>query len=136
MTFLNEVNDLVKRYADAVHTQNEEDFRTLWTNEESNILISGTRMFRGIDEIYGDFLKDGIGQRYLSIDLINDRLEAYPLTEDTAIAVFRYHTDCIIRENGKRHGIAGLETQVLKKKYGQWKIAHIQYAGKEIQFDQ
>lgn len=74
-----------------------------------------------------------IGTRYSSIILMNDGPDVYQLTEDTAIAVFAYHTDCIISETGEKHGIQGLETQVLKRVKGQLKIAHIQYAGKPIE---
>lgn len=133
MNFMEEINALIEHYCDAIHTQNEEDFRSLWTGEETCIEISGTNMFKGVDAIYNDFVKGLIGTRYSSIILVNDGLDAYQLTEDTAVVVFAYHTDCIIRETGEKHGIQGLETQVLKRVNGEWKIAHIQYAGKPIE---
>ena len=132
MEFMKEVEELIQRYADAVHTQDEKEFKSLWTLEETNIEISGTTLFNGIESIYQDFLIDMIQKKYSSIYLINDGLQAYLLTDDVAVAVFKYHTECIIRESGKSHRIAGLETQVLKKTSEGWKIAHIQYHGKEI----
>lgn len=48
------------------------------------------------------------------------------------INLHMYHTECIIRENGQPHGIEGLETQILKRTEAGWKIAHIQYHGKDI----
>ena len=130
MNFKQEIEEVVSKYCEAIHTQNEADFKSLWTCEETNVEISGSKLFRGIDSIYQDFLVDLIGARYASIYLINDGLDAYQLTDDTAVVIFRYHTECIIRETGEKHGISGLETQVLKRIDGQWKIAHIQYAGR------
>ena len=134
MEFIREAEQVVQKYADAIHSLDGKRLRSVWTCENTNILISGSKLFRGIDEICDVFLEQLIGGRYSSIYLINDGLEAYQLGGDTGIVVFRYHTDCILRENGDRHGIAGLETQVLKKTDGEWKIAHIKYHGKEIRF--
>ncbi len=48
---MKEIEQLVYKYTKAVHSQNEEDFRTLWSSKE-NVLISITNQFRGIDTIY------------------------------------------------------------------------------------
>lgn len=69
-------------------------------------------------------------QVYDSIELVNDGLDAHLLTDDVAIVVFRYHTVCTRAGTGEPYGIAGLETQVLRRVDGSWKIAHIQYHGK------
>lgn len=132
MEFMKEIEELIQKYADSIHTQDEKKFKSLWTQEDTNILISGTRLFEGVKSIYQDFLVDLIQKKYSSICLVNDGLQTYLLTDDVAVAVFKYHTECIIRENGKPYGIAGLETQVLKKTEKGWKIAHIQYHGKEV----
>ena len=132
MEFMKEIEELVQRYADAVHTQDENEVKSLWTQEDTNIEISGTMLFQGVESIYQDFLINLIQKKYSSIYVINDGLQAYLLTDDVAVAVFKYHTECVIRESGKPHGIAGLETQVLKKTGEGWKIAHIQYHGKDI----
>lgn len=132
MEFINEIEQLIQNYADAVHTQDEKAFKSLWTQEDTNIEISGTKLFKGIESIYQDFLIGLIRKKYSSIILVNDGLQAYLLTEDAAVVVFEYHTECIVRESGEPYGIAGLETQVLKRTREGWKIAHIQYHGKEI----
>lgn len=132
MEFKRDIEELIQKYADAVHTQDEKEFKALWTQEDTNILISGTKLFGGIESIYQDFLVDLIQKKYSSIRLVNDGLETYLLTDDVAVAVFRYHTECVMRENGEPYGIAGLETQVIKKTKEGWKIAHIQYHGKEV----
>lgn len=133
MEFRKEIEQLVKRYADAIHSQDENEFRSVWTLEDTNVLISGTRFFQGVDSIYQDFLIGLIQAKYASIYLVNDGLQAYPLDEHAAVAIFRYHTDCIIRDSGEHYGIAGIETQVLKKTDEGWKIAHIQYHGKAME---
>ncbi len=132
MEFKRDIEELIQKYADAIHTQDEKEFKSLWIQEDTNILISGTKLFGGIESIYQDFLVDLIQKKYSSIRLVNDGLETYLLTDDVAVAVFQYHTECIIRENGEPYGIAGLETQVIKKTKEGWKIAHIQYHGKEV----
>ena len=55
------------------------------------------------------------------------------LTDDTAIVLFSYYTDCIRRENGEPYGSEGLETQVYKKQDGDWKLAHVHYSDTERQ---
>lgn len=132
MEFIKEIEQLIQNYADAVRTQDEKAFKSLWTQEDTNIEISGTKLFKGIESIYQDFLIGSIQKKYSSIIFVNDGLQAYLLTDDVAVAVFEYHTECIVRESGEPYGIAGLETQVLKKTREGWKIAHIQYHGKEI----
>lgn len=57
------------------------------------------------------------------------RLDARLLTDDVAIVIFRYHTECVRRESGDPYGIAGLETQMMRRIKGRWKITHIQYHG-------
>lgn len=132
MNFIKEIEQLVQRYADAVHSQDENEFKSLWTREETNAEISGTKYFQGVDSIYQDFLLNLINGKYSSIYLVNDDLRAYPLTEDTAVVIFKYHTDCIVRATGEKYGMTGIETQVLKKTKDGWRIAHIQYHGKDM----
>ncbi len=127
-----EIEQLVRLYTEAIHSQSEADFKALWSGEDTNALISGTKFFEGLDAIYQTFLIGLIQKKYSSIHLVNDGLQSYQLTEDTAVVIFRYHTDCVIRESGQPYGMAGIETQVLKKIEGSWKIAHIQYHGKDI----
>ena len=132
MEAIQEIEQLVQHYTDAIHSQDEMEFKSLWTGEDTNALISGTKFFAGVDTIYQAFLIDLLQKKYSSIYLVNDSLQSYLLTDDTAVVIFRYHTDCVIRENGEPYGMAGIETQVLKRTAGGWKIVHIQYHGKDI----
>ena len=50
------------------------------------------------------------------------------INDDLAVVVFRYHTECILRENGEPFGIQGLETQVIVKEDGVWKLCHVHYS--------
>ena len=46
-----EVLNLVNAYIQAVHTQNETDFRSLWLDEDVT-LISVGNLFKGLDSVY------------------------------------------------------------------------------------
>ena len=83
----------------------------------------------GIDSIYNDFLAGLIHTYYESIYLINDGLEINILNETTAVAVFKYHTECIRRNTKEPYQMTGIETQVLIHTDKGWKLAHIQYHG-------
>lgn len=122
------ITDLVERYIQAIHTQDKADFLSLWTGNDADTLISITQIFKGDQAIYQDFLIDVIQKAYTRIDLINDGLTIHLLDDQNAIVIFAYHTDCIRRETGEPYGIQGLETQVLRKVNGQWKIQHIHYS--------
>ena len=50
------------------------------------------------------------------------------LTDEIAVVIFRYHTECIRRESGEPYGISGLETQIVRKTPKGWKLAHIHYS--------
>ena len=43
------INELIKQYQEAIHTQNVQNFRSLWTCDENNIMISVVKKFYGID---------------------------------------------------------------------------------------
>ena len=125
---MEQIIETVNRYIKAIHTQDKEDFYDIWVNSDDVTLISITRQYTGIDAIYQDFLINGIQAHYSSIDLINEGMEIRTIDDDTAIVIFRYHTECIRRDTGEPHGIAGLETQVMKKVNGQWKLVHVHYS--------
>ena len=122
----NEIIDVVNRYIQLVHTQDRELFHELFMEDSS--LISITKVYQGSEAVYNDFLIGGIRKAYSVIDLINDGLEVSVVNDELAIAVFRYRTECIRRENGEAYGIKGLETQVIVKDQGKWKIRHIHYS--------
>ena len=125
---MEQIIETVNRYIKAIHTQDREDFYDIWVNSDDVTLISITRQYTGIDAIYQDFLINGIQAHYSSIDLINEGMEIRTIDDDTAIVIFRYHTECIRRDTGEPHGIAGLETQVMKKVNGQGKLVHVHYS--------
>ena len=66
---------------------------------------------------------------YERIKLIKDEdLKINFVNDELAIVIFNYHTQCILRENGEFFGIEGVETQVMIKEAGVWKIIHIHYS--------
>lgn len=119
--------ELVEKYKDAIHTQDKESFKKIWTGTD-NTLISITNLFEGIDSIYDDFLINGIRKHYSKIDLISENTDIHFIDEDHAIVIFKYHTECIRRETNEPYGIQGLETQIMQKINGQWKLVHIHYS--------
>lgn len=122
------IEETVEKYIEQIHDQEEEQFRDLFTSDA--VLISGTHLFSGIDEIYSDFVRKRLHEKFREITLVKEDLKVRKITEDVAVVVFQYHTECILRENGNPYGIAGIETQVLRKQKEDWKIVHIQYSGK------
>ena len=124
-----EIKAVVLSYAKQIHDQNEQEFKNLWTGKDTDTLISNSKIFYGIDSIYNDFLAGLIHTYYESIYLINDGLEINILNETTAVAVFKYHTECIRRNTKEPYQMTGIETQVLIHTDKGWKLAHIQYHG-------
>ena len=125
----NEVKAVVEAYIHMIHTQDKEEFLNVWSLKDTNTLISIGREFRGPDTIYNDFVIGGIQKAYSVIDLINDGLDIRFLSDDTAVAVFRYHTECIRRESGEPFSISGLETQIIRRnEQGNWKLEHVHYS--------
>lgn len=128
MKEIEKIKTLVSCYQNAIHTQNKEEFTSLWTKEDNNVLISITHKFEGIESIYQDFLIGGIQHAYTKIDLIAEDIDIKFISDELAIVVFKYHTECIRRESNEEYGIVGLETQVVKKVDHQWKLVHIHYS--------
>ena len=123
---------VLKQYIQGVHTQEAADFLPIWAEGE-NVLISPAGCFIGTQTIYEDFLLGRIRKAYTRIDLIAKETKVRMLTDDTAIVLFSYYTDCIRRETGEPYGIEGLETQVYKKQDGDWKLTHVHYSGTAIE---
>ena len=124
----NQIRELVSKYTQSIHTQDKESFCSLWANNEHCILISLTNEFKGIESIYQDFVINAIQAAYSDITLISDDLEIHLINDNFATVVFRYHTECTKREDGKPFGIKGMETQVHIKENGKWKIQHVHYS--------
>lgn len=120
-----EIREKVLAYCEAVEKQDKEAFRALFDREAA--LISIATLFDGIDAITDGFLEK-IGNVYRSIKLIPEEISIRLRDETTAIVVFRYHTECVRRDDGSDYGIAGLETQVFQRTDGDWKIIHLHYS--------
>ena len=72
MTDQEQIKQLVDRYIQAIHTQDKDEFLSLWTGSDADTMISITRVFSGDQAIYQEFLIDLIQQRYSNIDLYSD----------------------------------------------------------------
>lgn len=118
----------IDRYCHAVHTQQAKDFLPLWAAGVEIVLISPGGCHVGTQNIYDNFLVGTIRRLYTKIDLIADDVMLRQVGEDTIIAVFAYHTECIRRDDGSDFGIAGLETQVWVRQAEDWRLAHIHYS--------
>ena len=127
-SILDVASEVVRRYCEAIRANDAEAFRAVWTGEDTDTVISQSTLYEGPARVR-EFL-GLLHQMYDSIELVNDGLDAHLLTDDVAIVIFRYHTECVRAETGEPYGIAGLETQVLKRTSDGWRIAHIQYHGK------
>ena len=119
----------VKEYCHTVHTQDRQEVMALWNESAQCSLISPGGKYIGIESIYNDFLLDGIRAAYSRIDLIADEIEVHVVSDECAVVIFAYHTDCDRRETGEWFGIAGLETQVYNKVGDEWKLTHVHYSG-------
>ena len=123
------ITELVDKYCKAVNTQEKDDVYSIFSLKGKCTLISVSTIFDGLDSIYQNFLVDLIRKFYSKINLIKDEeLKINFVNENTAIVIFKYHTECILRENGEKFGIKGVETQVMIKEDGNWKITHIHYS--------
>ena len=125
---IEDINETVNKYCLAVKTQDKEIVYNIFSKNKKCLLISIGTVYEGIDSIYNDFL--GLIKKFYSkIELIKDeKLKINFIDEKTAVIIFKYHTDCLLRENGEKFGINGVETQVLIKEEGSWKIVHIHYS--------
>lgn len=123
-----EIQAMVERYVRAIETQDKEDFCALWADTPECVLISIANQYVGVERIYQDFLIDGIQAAYSQIKLIAETVEIHEISDTLATVVFRYHTECIRREDGAPYGIQGLETQVYIKQEGDWKLLHVHYS--------
>ena len=125
MPIQNEIREKVLAYCEAVEKQDKAAFRALFARDAA--LISIATLFDGIEAITERFL-EGIRNAYQSIRLIPEDISVRLRDETTAVVVFRYHTECVRRDDGSDYGIAGLETQVFQRIDGDGKIIHLHYS--------
>lgn len=123
------IRDRVLSYCEAIHTQDPVLFDSLWSKENRDdcILISIGKVFSGYNSILNDFLLSGIQAAYESIVLIPEDITVTYQDAEYAIITFRYHTECIRREDGNPFGISGVETQVWKHE-DDWRMIHLHYS--------
>lgn len=122
------IKGLVLRYAEAIGTQDQAQFCSLWADNPDCTLVALASQYQGVDAIYRDFLLGRIQASYTQIKLIPESIDIHMLRSDLAITVFQYRTECILRKDGSDFGIRGLETQVAVKVDGEWKLQHIHYS--------
>ncbi len=120
------IENTIEKYRALVHEPSLDLAKELF--EENAVLISLVNPFYGPDEIYNVFLKQLLYGKYSTVELVKEDLQINMLDEDTAIAIFRYHTECLLRDTNEPDGIQGIETQVLRRHGDTWKIAHVHYA--------
>lgn len=124
---MEDIKKLVFDYVKAIGNQNEDDFKKLWSSKE-NVLISIVNEFHGTDSIYQDFLINAIQANYESIELIVEDINIRLINDELGIVIFKYHTECILRDTKEPYGIEGLETQVVIKENNQWKLVQVHYS--------
>ena len=126
---IQKINNTINQYCLVIGTQVEKDFKNIFSKNKKCYLISVGRVFEGVDSIYKEFVIDLIQQFYTKIELIKDEEPKINfIDKEQAVIIFKYHTDCLLRESGEKFGINGVETQVLIKEDGNWKIVHIHYS--------
>ena len=128
MLIKDEVLELLEKYKKLVNTQDRELFDEVFVNNDQCNLIAITRHFRGRESIYNDFLLGGIQKNYRFIELISDEVDVYEINDQLVNIVFKYHTDSVLRKTNEPFGFEGLETQVMVKEEGKWKIQHVHYS--------
>lgn len=124
------IKKLVSCYQEAIHSQDKEQFYKLWSQKNQCSLISVTNLYVGLDTIFNEFLIGGIQKSYSYIELVAENIEVNRVRDDLAIVVFQYHTKCIKRDSKEHYGIQGLETQIMIKEEGEWKLLHVHYSKK------
>ena len=125
---IEQIKELINKYCLAVKTQDKDIVDKIFSKNKKCNLISIATVFEGVDSIYENSL-GLIKKMYSKIELIKDEeLKINFISDTTAIIIFKYHTDCILRENGEKFGISGVETQLVIKEEGDWKIVHIHYS--------
>ena len=66
-----EINKVVDNYCAAIHTQNKNDFKSIFSQTKKCSLISVSKIYEGLNSMYADFVL-GLQKLYARIDLIKD----------------------------------------------------------------
>ena len=122
------IKKVVAGYAEAIRSMDPEVLRPLWAEGTPCTLVSIGTVYHGTESICDEFLGGGIAGAYSSIDLIAEDVEVNLVDADHATVIFRYHTECVRRATDKPYGIRGVETQVLVREGGSWRLQHVHYS--------
>ena len=128
MSDYSQILQVVRDYQTCVFSQDRALFDRIWADSCECRLISITNEFVGKEAIYEQFMIGGLRRAYSTIRLIAEDVSVRMAGPDTAIVVFRYHTECIRRDTGEEYGIQGLETQVIIREGEEWKLVQVHYS--------
>ena len=64
------VEEIINEYVEQIHDQ-EEKFKELIV--EDAVLISGINIFSGVEEIYGEFVKNILHKKILEIKIVKEK---------------------------------------------------------------
>ena len=128
MNVNNQILELVKKYQSLVNNPSHELFDEVFAKNNFCTEIAITDHYKNREEIYDDFIIGRLQNRFSRIELIADEITINEISDELVIVIFKYHTDCDLRETGEPAGISGLETQVIIKENGKWRILHVHYS--------
>lgn len=120
--------NLVKKYQQLINTPSKELFDEVFAHNNCCTEIAITDHYKNRESIYDDFIIGRLQNKFNRIELIADEITINEISDHLAIVIFKYHTDCNLRENNAAFGIAGLETQVMIKENDTWRILHVHYS--------
>lgn len=120
--------NLVKKYQLLINKPSKELFDEVFAHNSYCTEIAITDYYQGSENVYNNFIIGRLHNRFSQIELIADEIIINEISDKLAITIFKYHTDCILRENGTSTGISGLETQVMIKENDEWRILHVHYS--------
>lgn len=127
-TIESQLNSLLNAYIECVETQSRQFFDEVWSTEGTCRMISGQNMFEGRESIWEDFIVGKVGASYESIDLVKEDVWFEVVDGAHALIIFKYHTECVMRDTGEPFGVAGLETQVAVRQAEGWRLQHVHYS--------
>lgn len=128
MTTQEQIKELIKKYQRLINNPSHELFDEIFAKNAFCTEIAIIDCYEGRESVYDNFIIGRLQKRFARIELIADSVTVNEISDDLAIAIFKYHTDCNLREDGSPFGIAGIETQVYIKENGEWKLLHVHYS--------
>ena len=121
----NAIKSAIDAYMTSINTLDENLTRSIWLDAPGTSFITPRGNLVGIDNIWREHYQGAMGRSSTR------KLEYYDLVvnvyENTAITYFNWIFNS--ETDGNSRETRGRETIVLVQRNGQWKIAHIHYAG-------